>query len=118
MASTYRIVNVSLLGAFALCLSAVLVVYANGVGLCWSRAFFGKDCIFCGCTRDAADIFSGGSPTRNAWSVYLLCGGVLEMAWRVVASFVPFGRRVICTDVFCHSVMALSLVVINVINVI
>lgn len=118
MSSTYRIVNVSLLGAFALCLSAVLVAYANGAGMCWSRACFGKDCIFCGCTRDVADIFSGGSPTRNALSVYLLCGGVLETVWRVIASLVPFGRRVIHADAFCHSVMALSLVVVNIINLI
>lgn len=117
MSSTYRIVNVSLLGAFALCLSAVLVAYAYGVGMCWSRACFGKDCIFCGCTRDVADIFSGESPTRNALSIYLLCGGVVETAWRVVASFTPFSRRVICADAFCHAVIALNLMVVNVIKI-
>lgn len=114
MSATYRGVNVSLCAAFVLCLIAVLAAYANDVGSCWLRMRFGKDCLLCGCTRDIADILSGGVSTRNALSGCLLAGFVLEVGWRVVASFASFGRAVVCIDVLVHSAAALILVIMNV----
>lgn len=112
---TYRLVNRVLLLSIVLGVGAILAVHWCGGDTCWMRKLYGKDCIFCGCTRDFLDILSGSTPSRNAASYPLFFLSIAELAWRTFFSLrLVRSVRVMIADAAFHVPELLLLVFWNI----
>ena len=110
----YRRVNRLLLLVGALMAAWVVLAYdPEGPGRCWYRLRFGRDCLFCGCTRDFTAILSGDWPSQNPLSIWFFCFVVFECAWRFFGSCRVLSRRVVWTDALLHGGLALGVLVWN-----
>ena len=113
---TYLLVNRCLILVGLVFLVAVLAVHHTGVTTCWSRVMYGKDCVFCGCTRDFVRMSHGEAPCFNRASGWLLALAFAELVWRTVFSFMRARRLAVWTDMLLHAALALWLTVSNVVT--
>ena len=108
---SYRFLNRILVIASIALACAIFAVYCRGDWVCPSIAIANVPCVLCGCTRDFIDIYKGNTVMRNPISIWLFCIVHVELAWRLVFSFVPCRKRLVVADAVIHGVMAVLLLI-------
>lgn len=95
--------------------AAIVVMHLTGRGDCTARILWGRECIFCGCTRDWFLFVNGDFNFRNPISPWIFTLIIIELPWRVFAILKRnMWRWAIVADCTFHAIALISLSVANV----
>lgn len=92
---------------------AIAAMHLSGRGGCSARALLGRECLFCGMTRDLFTLAGGGTNFRNALSPWVFAFAAAELVWRGAFAVLPAPRRVALADATIHAVAAAILLAAN-----